>query len=339
MVDLHVPPALGGALRAMLREADPGGYEQTTTGDGLVFRLVLAAEKVEPFLDALDPHLQGTEGVRVVVLPVAVLAPRPPEAEADAPSAPDEDADETRPADRISRDELHGVLQDGARIGPTFLSMTVLAAIVAAIGLARDNPAVVIGAMVIAPLLGPNMALALATTLADGALGLRALRANAAGVLVASAVACLAGTIWSLDPHLGEILGRTSVSAGEIVLALASGAAGAIAVTSGAASSLVGVMVAVALMPPLVTACMLFVQGHGVLAWRAVLLLTVNIVSVNLAAVTVFRLRGIRPSTWWDDARAARATRWALAFWILLLAAVVALVLVADGATVAATTP
>jgi uncharacterized membrane protein len=54
--------------------------------------------------------------------------------------------------------------------------MVVLSTIVAAVGLARDNAAIVIGAMVMAPLLGPNMALSLATTLGDTKLAFRALR-------------------------------------------------------------------------------------------------------------------------------------------------------------------
>ena len=98
-------------------------------------------------------------------------------------------------------------------------------------------------------------------------------------------------------------------------------------------------MVAVALLPPLVTSCMLGVQGHGGAAGRAALLLLTNVVSVNLAAVTVFRLRGVRPRTWWEGERATRATRWALAIWILLLGVIVALVFLAGAAPASTSAP
>jgi uncharacterized membrane protein len=89
--------------------------------------------------------------------------------------------------DRISREELYNSIADGAKLSRVFVMMVILSAIVAAIGLIKDNVAVVVGAMVIAPLLGPNVALALGTTLGDIPLTLRSLKTNVVGVAIAFA--------------------------------------------------------------------------------------------------------------------------------------------------------
>jgi len=204
--------------------------------------------------------------------------------------------------------------------------MVVLSSIVAAVGLLRGNVAVVVGAMVLAPLLGPNVALALATTLADTALARTALRANAAGLAVALVVALALGAAVPVDPAAAEIVSRTRATSSDVILALAAGSAGALAFTSGLPAMLIGVMVAVALRPPLVTFGLLTGSGHLTEALGALLLLLSNIICVNLAGVVTFLIRGIRPRAWWDAARAKKATRVAMALWPGLLAALVALI-------------
>ena len=104
------------------------------------------------------------------------------------------------------------------------------------------------------------------------------------------------------------------------------GCGGRAAMTTGAASSLVGVMVAVALVPPLVVASILTVQGHFDDAGRAFLLVASNVICVNLAGVATFAVRGIRPR--WHGA-SSRSVRIALAVWIALLVAVAVIVGVA----------
>ncbi|MHC4493145.1 MAG: TIGR00341 family protein, partial [Planctomycetota bacterium] len=109
-------------------------------------------------LDVLERQFTGTEGFRVILLPVEATIPRPPEPEPE-PEPP--------PRSRVGREELLDDLASGTRITTVYLALVVLSTIVAAVGLMRDNVAVVIGAMVIAPLLTPNVALALATALGD----------------------------------------------------------------------------------------------------------------------------------------------------------------------------
>jgi uncharacterized membrane protein len=115
----------------------------------------------------------------------------------------------------------------------------------------------------------------------------------------------------------------------DIALALAAGAAGALAYTTAAPGALIGVMVAVALLPPTVTFGMLLGSGHMRAALAALLLLLTNLICVNLAGVLAFLVQGVRPRTWWEADRARRAVRNAVALWTILLVVLAALIYLA----------
>lgn len=88
---------------------------------------------------------------------------------------------------------------------------------VAAIGLMTDNVAAIIGAMVIAPFLGPNVALALSTCLADYELVNNGLKTLLAGAAMAFALSVAIGMLFDIDPSSGEIASRTQASMSDIV--------------------------------------------------------------------------------------------------------------------------
>lgn len=325
LVEILVPEALAERVQGLVAESDLKWSWMQTSSGATVFKLLAAVERVEALLDLLEPHLKSSESARILVLPVEAISPRTvPETPPEDPTLPA--PEKAPPPGRISRSELYEDLEDFAKITPTFLITTALATIVAAIGLTQDNAAVIIGAMVIAPLLGPNMALALATTLGDMQLAARALKANATGFALTLGVALIAGLIWPMNLAANEVASRTVVSFNEILLALATGTAGALAVTTGVSSSLVGVMVAVALLPPLVIASTLLVQGHGHQAASAFLLLATNVICVNLSGVVTFYAQGIKPRTWWEAKKSKRATRIALTIWISLLLVIIGLI-------------
>ena len=205
--------------------------------------------------------------------------------------------------------------------------MVALSTVVAAIGLHHNSLAVIIGAMVIAPLLGPNVALSLGTTLGDLSLLRQGLLAALAGIAAALAFSVLIGLLLEVDPTLSELASRTRLDASDIVLALASGCAGALAFTTGVSAALIGVMVAVALLPPLVTSGLLLGGGHPTLAMGAFSLFLVNLICVNLAGVTTFLVQGIKPTNWWEKDRAVKATRIAIALSVVLLVALAGMIL------------
>ena len=182
-----------------------------------------------------------------------------------------------------------------------------------------NNVAVVIGAMVIAPLLGPNVALSLATTLGDIPLARNAAKTNIIGIATALGFAVIMGFIVRSSPNIPVVAAFTEVRLDSIVLALASGVAGALAFTTGLSTILIGVMVAVALLPPLVTFGLLLGAGLWSPALVVLQLFLINIICINLTGVVTFLFQGIRPATWWEAKKARVAIRNAIIFWLVSL--------------------
>ncbi len=315
----------GGEVRELLKEHKVLEHRQVRLPDGEVLvRILLDAEQSEAVLDLLEKRYTGEEGNRVVILPVEATLPR---AEPEPAATPEQPAPEEKSPERIGREELYEDIKDAARCSRVYLAMAVLSTVVAAVGLQHNSVAIIIGAMVIAPLLGPNVALSLGTTLGDLSLLRSALLTALAGIATAMALSVIIGVLVHVDPALSEVASRTWVGTGDIAVALASGCAGALAFTTGVSATLIGVMVAVALLPPLVTFGLLLGGGHTALAMGALSLFLMNLICVNLAGVTTFLVQGIRPATWLEKDRAAKATRIAIGLWATLLALLVGLIL------------
>ena len=109
-------------------------------------------------------------------------------------------------------------------------------------------------------------------------------------------------------------------------LALASGEAAAIFLTTGLSSVLVGVMVAVALLPPAVTLGLMLGHGNPNLAINAGLLLIINVVCIDLASRVVFFIKGIRPRLWYEKENAQRAMIIYVLAWFVTLVLLVLLI-------------
>lgn len=332
----------------------------TPVPDGsLVGEVIVPAEGNEPLLDALTSAFESEDHFRLMLLPLAATLPRPrdedeeeestegAEAEADAGGGPQglesvsapgepiggptgaeaEEAEEPEKApSRISREELYDQILDLSELSLHHLLMVGLSAVVASVGLLQDSSAVVVGAMVIAPLIGPNMGLALSATLGDVDLGREAIRTGVAGIAVAFVISVSWGVLAEVDPTGEELIRATQVGYQEIALALAAGGAGALSVSRGTATALVGVMVAVALLPPLVAAGLLLGSGFVAGAAGGATVVAANVICINLAGVVTFLAQGVRPRTWWDENRARTATRIALVVWVLLLLAMMVVI-------------
>ena len=288
-----------------------------------VTKILLKSESTETILDTLKSYFPGDNMMRVVILPVEATVPRLVEPEEEQPEKPKEKSPQ-----RISIEELYQKLSGKSEISKKYIIMASLASVVAAIGLLKNDVAVIIGSMVIAPLLAPNMALSLATTLADIQLAKKSIATNIAGFTLVFLISVGFGLLMDVDPEIPQIAARSDVSHFYIFLALASGVAGAYSITAGVAEALVGVMVAVALLPPLVASGLLFGAGFIQEAAGAMLLCSVNVVCINLAGVTTFIMEGIQPKKWWEAKRAKKAVRIAITLWIVLLLALAVMIFI-----------
>lgn len=259
-------------------------------------RYLVDDEKLQVLLDRLQTLLGAQKYARIIVMPVEMTLPKPAS------------ASEAKPAATAAREALYEAVAKNAVPDSNFIILTVLSTVVAAIGLLEDSSAVVIGAMVIAPLLGPNLALSLGTALGDTGLMRQAAKSLLTGLFLAVGLSLAIGMFWPSLHLTRELNLRTEVGLDAAALALASGAAAALSLTTGLSSVLVGVMVAVALLPPATTMGLMLGRQEFSEAVSAGLLLAVNIVCVNLASKSVFALKGIRPRTWYEKEKARRAT-------------------------------
>lgn len=294
--------------------------QERLSEDRVLLRALLDSESTEAATDALSSRFEREPAFRVLIFQVEATVPRV-EPEAARRLTP-------RSARwRVSREELHAGLVEEARLTPVFVASMALSSVIAAIGLARDNVPIIIGAMMIAPLLGPSMALAMGCVLGDLRLVARSSVVVLVGCCIAVGLSMALGFAFDVDPLARELHARTVVSLSDVALALAAGAAGAIAVTTGAPATLIGVMVAVALVPPLVTLGLVLGDGDVSYAPGAAVLSAVNIVGIVFAPILVFLAQGVRPRTWWEADRAKGATRAAIASSTALMLTLIALIL------------
>jgi len=224
-----------------------------------------------------------------------------------------------------SRPAIYAHLFDAAAL--TSLSYwleIVFAAGIATLGLVLNSPAVIIGAMLISPLMGPIMAAGLALSMGDLYLGIRAVFNLA--VSIAVSVVLAAAVVWLLPFHspTAEIFARTNPNLLDLGVAILSGLAGSIVLCrgggGGGVTALPGVAIAVALMPPLCT--MGFGLGSGgnmAIVGGAGLLFLTNLVAIVASAFLVFALirmdsPDVRAEI--DLSRAAHAEKDALYVWI-----------------------
>lgn len=218
-----------------------------------------------------------------------------------------------------TREELLVKMERGAQLDFNYLLLTFLSTLVAIIGLLQDNIAVVVGAMVIAPFLGPNLAFAFATSLGNQELMRKAFLTGTIGVGFAVLVSAAYGFFDDGTPVSQELMSRTSIGMDGVALAVASGVAGVLSLTSGLSMTLVGVMVAVAILPPAVTFGYMAGAGELKLAYGALLMVSVNIVCVNLSGLMVFLAKGIKPRLWFERRMAKPYVVGGIAVWSALL--------------------
>ncbi|MFQ5593555.1 MAG: DUF389 domain-containing protein [Anaerolineae bacterium] len=195
------------------------------------------------------------------------------------------------------RIEVYREVRRGARPDVDFFVMMGLSAIIATFGLLQNSTAVIIGAMLVAPLFTPILALSLAIVRGDVRLLRLAVEAALKGIALVIGLAVLLAAVSPLRTVTPEIAARSQPNLFDLAVALASGAAGAYAIArKDVAASLPGVAIAAALVPPLAVVGIGLALGDLVVAGGGGLLFTTNLTAITLAGAVTLLLLGFRPA-------------------------------------------
>ena len=330
MIELFVNHADAKRMKSILElDGVTGHWQPDAEKETWIVKAILPAEETEAFTDKCAQILGSDDNYSIVLMPIEAMLPREKreDKEGDDPKSDALEEDEgKKKIYRVSRDELYHSVVDNMKLSRIFIIMVVLSGIVASIGMLRDNLAVIIGAMVIAPLLGPNVGLSLATTLGDKELMKQSVATNFSGIGIVLVISVGIGIVLNVDPTTPAIMERSEITLSDIALAICAGIAGVLSYTSGVPAALIGVMVAVALLPPLAAVGLLAGSENYAMALGAFLLFVTNVICINLAGTGTFLALGVEPRRWWKAKKAKQATWRAMAAWVTMLLVLAAII-------------
>lgn len=191
------------------------------------------------------------------------------------------------------KEQVYQTISEGSEPRVSFYILVILSTIIAAYGLIANSTAVVIGAMIVAPLMTPIVGMALSLVSGDGHLFRRATIAEIMGVSCSVALGFIAGEITFGVELSSEILARTQPLPYDILVALAAGLAGAYSLVNPRINAaLAGVAIAVSLVPPLAATGICLSLARYDLALGAFLLFFANFLAIQLASVFIFVITG-----------------------------------------------
>jgi uncharacterized hydrophobic protein (TIGR00271 family) len=198
---------------------------------------------------------------------------------------------------RIDPERIPVVLAEinyGSEPAVRFYALVATSTLIAAFGLIANSVAVIIGAMVVAPLMTPIFGMALALVRGDGKLLGRALQAETVGVFLAVGVSAIFGSLPLALQVTPEMLARTQPTLLDLLVAVLAGFAGAYAVIDEHLSpALPGVAIAVAVVPPLANAGLCLAVGAYLGMYGSLLLFLANLLSILIVSSVVFVAAGL----------------------------------------------
>ncbi|MBN2231012.1 MAG: TIGR00341 family protein [Candidatus Thorarchaeota archaeon] len=284
--------------------------------NAIVLQFRIKDDSINETIEGLKSRGVGVEYGFVDILDLKASLPREAEEKAN-------DAKIQREA-ALAVEEIYDNVKKQASLGFDYISFVVLAAVMAGIGLIQNNVTVIVASMLLSPLMGPMLGVALGYVVRDNALFVKGTRNELIGIALSLSVGAILGLVLlfflpSIDGVIQaeveggiitEITRRNGFAALDIGVAIFSGAAVAVSVTRGDMSSLVGVAISAALMPPAVNAAMMAVLG--LITANAVVLnvgigsfalLGMNIILIDISAIVMFKVKKLthmadKSATW-----------------------------------------
>ena len=220
--------------------------------------------------------------------------------------------------DKADDDEIDRSLRAGVELRGATPWILMFAIVIASVGLNTNSNAVIIGAMLVSPLMGPIVGLGYGVGIYDFAL----VRRSLANLGIAAGISLLTSTLYfaltPLDEAQSELLARTTPSLWDVLIALAGGLAGIIGQTRREKSNVIpGVAIATALMPPLCTAGYGLANGNWSVFGGAFYLFSINCVFIAFAAVVVIEFLRLPHRKFLDPRRERHVKRALLAIVLL----------------------
>lgn len=220
----------------------------------------------------------------------------------------------------VSQQEAEASIREGISFRGTNMIILIIAIFIASLGLNTNSTAVIIGAMLISPLMGPIIGIGLGVGIQDFDLLKRSLR----NLVMAASFSVATSTLYFLISPVGqghsELLARTSPTIYDVLIGFFGGAAGIMAIGSRSKGNVIpGVAIATALMPPLCTV------GYGLATWQmhyffgALYLFLINSIFIGLSTFIGVKLMKYQPAPTTDPQRAAKVRK------IVYIAAIVTL--------------
>ncbi|MFC4439538.1 MULTISPECIES: TIGR00341 family protein [Natrialbaceae] len=270
-----------------------------TSGRGYtaVVRFPIPTRAVEPVLDRLRRAGLSDDASVVVINAETVISE-------EFATLRDQYSQGGKKGSRTSRQVLRTKADELTPPFPIYTAMLLISAVVATAGLLADSPAVVIGAMVIAPLIGPALAANVGIVTGDDRLKSTGFTYQVVGVtivIVASIGLATLARLAGLEPAgvdivvATELQERVAPNLFSLAVALGAGIAGILSLTRGFSEAIVGVMIAAALIPPSAAVGITVAWGMYGAAIGATILVIVNVLSINLAALATLWVAGYRP--------------------------------------------
>lgn len=200
-------------------------------------------------------------------------------------------------ADEVNQEAVMKTVYQEVDISAGYFLVLTIANLIALAGLITDNTAVIIGAMLISPLMGPILSSGFAFITGNETIGRMALSTIVKSVAATIAVAALATWLSPLNEATGEILSRTRPNLYDLVIAFLAGLVGAIAICTkrNYITIVPGVAIATAVIPPLSVAGYGLGSGHFSIALGGFFLFFTNFVAIIISTCIVFFIYGFRP--------------------------------------------
>ena len=193
--------------------------------------------------------------------------------------------------------DLFTALADDSRLNNAYVVLSLLSAFLATLGLFLDSAAVIIGAMILAPLMSPLVSLAMGLLRASEKLFQQSVEKLTIGVVLVLLASAFTSLIFPYEPVTREMSARIHPSLPDLFVAIFAGIAAAYARSyKEIAQSLAGVAIAVALVPPLAVAGIGLGRMDAAFFGQAFLLFSTNLVGIVLAATVTFRVLGFSPA-------------------------------------------